>query len=157
MRSRRGDEESPYRERRSGRRSPAERMLSGLVVGLGFGALALFRPDFSWAGFIAVFAGLFPFIFGLRALIAERAAAPPRRKLSSAERNAEAERSVLRIAQEQGGHVTPALVTIDSDLSLEEAEDVLQSMVAKGYAAMQVLDDGRIEYEFREFMNLPKP
>ncbi|HUW40453.1 MAG TPA: hypothetical protein VMV90_05545 [Rectinemataceae bacterium] len=132
-------------------------MISGLAVGLGFGALAILRPDFAWAGFVAIFAGLLPFVSGLRGLVAERAAAPPRRKLGPAERKAEAERSVLRVAQERGGRVTPALIAIGSELSLEEAERVLQSMVAKGHALMQVREDGRIEYEFREFMSLPKP
>ncbi|MGO8692806.1 MAG: hypothetical protein ACLQMF_03945 [Rectinemataceae bacterium] len=157
MRSRRGDEDGSHPEWRGRRRSPFERMIGGLAVGLGFGALAVFHPQFAWAGFVAIFAGFLPFVSGLRGLAAERRAAPPRRKLGTAERNAEAERSVLRVAQEHGGRVTPALVAVDSDLSLEEAERILQSMVVKSHASMQVRDDGRIEYEFREFMSLPNP
>jgi hypothetical protein len=131
-------------------------MISGLVIGLGFGAFALLHPHFGWAFFIALFAGFLPFVSGLRGVLADRLSASPNRKLSAAEQNAKAEKSILRVAQEQGGRVTPALVTIKSDLSLEEAERVLQSMVAQGHAVMQVREDGRIEYEFSEFMSLPK-
>jgi hypothetical protein len=91
MRSRGEDDEhrtSP--KHKKGRRGSIERMISGLVFGLGFGALAILRPDFAWAGFVAIFAGALP------------------------------------------------------------------SIVAKGHALMQIREDGRMEYEFREFMSLPK-
>jgi hypothetical protein len=90
MRSRgEDDEHRTSREHRKGRRSPLERMISGLAVGLGFGALAILRPDFAWAG-VAIFAGALP------------------------------------------------------------------SIVAKGHALMKIREDRRMEYEFREFMSLPK-
>ncbi|HTX73074.1 MAG TPA: hypothetical protein VMC79_09640 [Rectinemataceae bacterium] len=157
MAARRTDDEGPLPGRMRARRSPLERMISGLVFGLGFGALAILRPEFGWAAFVAVFAGFIPFISGLRMLAAERASSPPRRRLNAAERAAEAERAVLTVAREQDGCVTPALIAVGSELSLEEAETVLQSMVTKGHASMHVREDGRIEYEFREFMSLPKP
>jgi hypothetical protein len=152
MSSRRDDGERGRRDRKSERHNPLERMVSGLVFGLGFGALAIFYPAFHWAGIVAVFAGAFPFVSGLRGLIADRVSEPKRLKQDSAEQQAEAERSILRIARQGRGVVTPALVAIESDVSLEEADKILQAMTAKGHATMQVRDDGRIEYEFREFM-----
>ena len=157
MRSRRGDEDGSHPEWRGRRRSPFERMIGGLAVGLGFGALAVFHPQFGLGRLRRDLRRFSSFRLGAPRSGRGRRAAPPRRKLGTAERNAEAERSVLRVAQEHGGRVTPALVAVDSDLSLEEAERILQSMVVKSHASMQVRDDGRIEYEFREFMSLPNP
>jgi hypothetical protein len=37
-------------------------------------------------------------------------------------------------------------------MSVETAERVLDGLAKKGHASMRVRDDGRIEYEFSEFM-----
>ena len=40
-------------------------------------------------------------------------------------------------------------------MTVEEAERALDSLAKKGHAAVRIRDDGRIEYEFSEF--LPGP
>ncbi len=94
-----------------------------------------------------MFAGVLPFLHGLRRLIAARPA-----RLSPAEREAADEKQVLRIARDANGKVTPALIALETDLTAAQAEEALQRMARKGYAAMHVTDDGRVEYEFAEFM-----
>ncbi len=88
---------------------------------------------------------------GIRRMIAEREQTPKATRLSETEKTSENERTVLRIAQSQAGILTPSLVVLNSGMSLEEAERILDSLTKKGHAGMRVLDDGRINYEFNEF------
>ena len=62
------------------------------------------------------------------------------------------EKQVLKSAKKNDGRLTPALVALDSSLSIEEAETILQSFVKRGYATMEVTDSGQIEYRFAEFL-----
>ncbi len=39
-------------------------------------------------------------------------------------------------------------------MCLEEAEKALDAMAQKGYASLRVRDDGRVDYEFAEFLLL---
>jgi hypothetical protein len=130
-----------------------ESLVTGLVVGGGFVAFWAFGGHQVWALFAALFAGLLPAARGLSGLIAARGSAPAIKKLGERERALENERSVLRIAREKGGRLTPALVALDCDMGMEEAERVLDGLARKGHASLQVREDGRIEYEFTEFMN----
>jgi hypothetical protein len=136
-------------------KSNTESLITGLVVGGGFVAFWAFGGHQSWALFAALFAGLLPAARGLSGLIAARGAAPAAKKLGERERALENERSVLRIAREKGGRLTPALVALDCDMGMEEAERVLDDLAKKGHASLQVREDGRIEYEFSEFMSPP--
>jgi hypothetical protein len=129
-----------------------ESLVTGLVVGSGFIAFYLFGGHQAWAIFAALFAGLLPASRGLSGMIAARANAPAEKKLGERERAAESEKSVLRIARDRGGRLTPALVALDCDLGVEEAERVLDGLAKKGHASMRVRDDGRVEYEFSEFL-----
>jgi hypothetical protein len=135
-------------------KSGAESLISGLVVGAGFVAFWALGGHAAWALFVAVFAGLLPAARGLSKMIASRAAEPAARRISEKELAAENERSVLRIARDRGGRLTPSLVALDCELSVEEAERVLDDLAKKGHASMRVREDGRIEYEFSEFMRL---
>jgi predicted transcriptional regulator len=87
-------------------------------------------------------------------MLSERAEEPRPRRLSEREKLAQSERSVLRIARTEAGRLTPSLVVVNSNMSLEEAEKTLESLVSKGHAVMLVQENGRIVYEFSEF--LPK-
>lgn len=117
----------------------------------------------AWALIAAIFAGVLPASRGLSGLIASRSerrsiearSAPPR--LDAKSSAAAREKAVLRIARDKGGRVTPSLVALESELSLEEAGRVLDEMAAKGNASMRVRDDGRVEYEFAEFMEPSSP
>jgi predicted transcriptional regulator len=65
---------------------------------------------------------------------------------------ASVEKQILLAAKEENGIVTPALVALKTELSIQEAEKMLDDMAQNGYTVMQVRESGRIEYEFPEFM-----
>jgi hypothetical protein len=137
-----------------GPKSNIESLVTGLVLGSGFAAFWAFGGHQTWALIAAFFAGIMPAARGLSGMIASRAQAPSAKKLGDKERTAESERAVLRIARDRGGRLTPALVALDCDMGVEEAEAVLDGLAKKGHASMRVRDDGRIEYEFSEFLPL---
>jgi len=62
------------------------------------------------------------------------------------------EKQVLKAAKRNNGRVTPALVALDSSLSIEEAEKLLESFVKRGYATLEVTESGQLEYRFAEFL-----
>ena len=43
-------------------------------------------------------------------------------------------------------------VALKTELSIQEAEKKLDEMAQNGYTQMQIRENGRIEYEFPEFM-----
>jgi hypothetical protein len=139
---------------RRGRRpkTNVESFLTGLALCAGFMAFWAFGGHQTWAIFAAVFAGLLPATRGLSGMISSRAAAPAAKRLSDRERAAENEKAVLRMARDRGGRLTPSLVALDCDMGVAEAELVLDGLAKKGHASMRVRDDGRIEYEFAEFL-----
>jgi predicted HTH transcriptional regulator len=69
------------------------------------------------------------------------------------QRTVDKEKQILAVAQKERGKITPSLVALKTSLSIEEAEQVLQDLVRRGHASMEVLGDGRIEYRFPEFMS----
>ena len=141
---------------RRGRRpkTDVESFVTGLVVGGGALAYWFLAPGEKpwWIIAIAVFAGLLPAARGLSGIISARASAPAAKKLDDRAKSAEAEKTALRMARDRGGRLTPSLMALDCDMSVEEAEAVLEGLAKKGHAAMRVRDDGRIEYEFAEFL-----
>ena len=110
-----------------------------------FCALLLFQGGWFWI-FPLAFAGVLPAVKGILSL--RRIRSSPRLREPAPDPQTE----VLKIARRQSGRVTPALVAVDSALSVAEAERALDEMVRGGHAAMMVADDGRVEYEFREFL-----
>jgi Uncharacterized membrane-associated protein/domain len=139
---------------------PAEAFASGILLAGAFVALWAFGGHSSWMLLAAIFAGVIPASKGLSGLIAERAqrreierSSEPK-KLDAKGAAAAREKSVLRIARDKGGRLTPPLVALESDLSLEEAERALDELAKKGHASMVVREDGRVEYEFSEFLPL---
>jgi len=133
-------------------RSHAESLVTGLLVGGGFMAFWALGGHQLWALFGASFGGLLPAARGVAGMIEARSSAPAAKKISERERAVENERSVLGLARQRGGRLTPALVALDCPMGIEEAESVLDGLVKNGHASMRVRDDGRIEYEFSEFL-----
>ena len=128
------------------RRKSAEALVTGLVFTAGFGtALALTRSW--WFILPLMFVGVLPAVKGLQRMSSHRRA----KQVEPLRQAASAEKEILQLAKSEGGTVTPALVALHTSLSIEEAEEILQSFVKKSYAVMQVTDDGRVEYEFPEF------
>jgi hypothetical protein len=127
-------------------------MITGLVIAAGFGLYWALNPHSFWPVFPIVFAGVIPFVHGVQHLLAER-----RQRPSPAEREAQIEKRILRIARQEKGSVTPAIIALESDLTAAQAEDALQNLTRRGYAAMRVTDEGRVFYDFPEFQPPAEP
>lgn len=67
------------------------------------------------------------------------------------------EAKILRLARNFHGRLTPLELAANSSLSLEEADNVLENIVRRGYANMEVSDTGAIVYEFPGFLELHAP
>ena len=133
----------------SRRRKSAEASLtSGAVFTVAFG-VAWSVTGWWFFIFPLLFAGVLPMVDGLRRIGSQkrRGELPPRGTANAAS----AEKQILLAAKENGGVVTPALVALKTELSIQEAEKALEEMAQRGYANMRVTDSGRIEYEFPEF------
>ena len=151
------DEAEEQDRRHRGRRRSAEASLtSGIIFTVGFGIACLATysagKDWWWALiFPMMFAGVLPMVEGIRRLIRARrpkpaAAQPKKRGVASVEKQ------ILLTAKEENGVVTPALIALKTELSIQEAEKKLDEMAQSGYTMMQIRENGRIEYEFPEFM-----
>jgi hypothetical protein len=61
------------------------------------------------------------------------------------------EKTVLRVAQKNGGFVTPGEAALEGDMSVDEARKLLERMAAKGNAEMRVRSSGVVVYFFPDF------
>ena len=129
------------------RKSAEGSLTSGLLFTLAFGVLLVMTRQWWWV-FPLVFAGLLPAVSGLQRLMRSRLDA----REHSGDREAWAEKQVLRAARDGKGVVTPALVALKTELTIEAAEQVLERLARRGYAEMRVSPGGRIEYSFPEFL-----
>ena len=146
MASAEGSAERAARRVRKKRKQAEGELASGLTFSAVFGALLLFQGGWFWI-FPLAFAGVLPAVKGLLSL--RRIGSSPRLRAPAAP---DPQTEVLKIARRHSGRVTPALVAVDTTLSVEAAERALDEMVRGGHATMAVADDGRVEYEFREFL-----
>ena len=141
--------EREEKRRRKKRKGVEGQLASGLTFSAVFGALLLFHGGWWWI-FPLAFAGLMPTV---QAAISLRRLGGESRTPTAAALDPQKE--VLRIARQHRGRVTATLVALDTSLSVAESEHALDEMARNGYASISVADDGRVEYEFREF--LPPP
>lgn len=135
---------------RKNRKSAEASLTSGIIFTAAFG-VAWAVTGMVWLAIPMLFAGVMPMVEGIRRLVAARHSRPAlgERKKPSV---ASAEKQILLTAKEERGVVTPALIALKTDLSIQEAEKKLDEMARSGYTMMQVRENGRIEYEFPEFM-----
>jgi hypothetical protein len=125
--------------------------MSGVTMTLVFGGMFLVTdsPFFLFGGLLF---GVIPTIQGASRLLGRRA---ERKRLEARndpeKQRAEQERQVLRAARDEGGRLTPASAALASSCSLEDCESILQSLVSRGHALMDVQDNGRVLYLFPEF------
>lgn len=133
------------------RRKSAEASLtSGIIFTIAFG-IAWSVTGLWFFIFPLLFAGVMPMVEGIRRLVAARYTRPV--VAESKKRSiASSEKQILLAAKEENGIVTPALIALKTELSIQEAEKMLDDMARNGYTVMQVRENGRIEYEFPEFM-----
>ncbi len=144
----RSGEDAKHKKRRPAKKAEG-RLAGGVACTFAFGALWVVTGAWFWL-FPLAFLGLGPIIEGGLALKRMRSA----RELPNAP---DPEHAVLRIARAQRGRITASVVAVESSLSIAEAERVLDGMARTGHATVAVTDDGRVEYEFREFLPPPAP
>jgi class 3 adenylate cyclase len=118
-------------------------LVPGLAMGIGFG-LGYFYFGIGWMIWPLIFAGILPFTLGL---LKHVRTAIKRRHLRL-ERPEKLQRYMLSLAKEQGGQLTVVQVASLGQVSLQEAQETLDRMAAKGYVVQQMGDDGTITYEF---------
>jgi len=142
-------EEQNYRRYHKKRKSAEASLTSGIIFTVAFG-IAWAVTDIVWLAFPMLFAGVLPMVEGIRRLYAARSSKPvvTRPKKPGV---AWVEKQILLTAKEENGVVTPALIALKTELSIQEAEKKLDEMAQSGYTMMQIRENGRIEYEFPEF------
>ena len=59
---------------------------------------------------------------------------------------------ILRAAKAHGGVVTPAVVAVDGDYSLDEAKGCLDDLVSGGHAELRVRRSGGMVYVFPDLL-----
>ncbi len=132
--------------------------MGGLIALAAFGIVWEFHilPP-TMAIILGLVFGLLPTLGGVRRLIGTAAELSAERRLALEARMERErasreglEKTILKIAQERRGVVTPALVVLGSDIKLEDAEKALGDMAARGYAEMRVKDNGTIDYVFHD-------
>ena len=143
-------DEQSYRRYHRRRKSAEASLTSGIIFTAAFG-IAWSITGIYWLAIPMVFAGVMPMVEGIRRLVWARQSRPlaARSKQASV---AAVEKQILLTAKEENGIVTPALIALKTDLSIQEAEKKLDEMAQSGYTMMQIRENGRIEYEFPEFM-----
>jgi len=62
------------------------------------------------------------------------------------------ENIILRLARDNNGSITVATASLALEKSLDETEQLLNMLVTKGHAAMEVSDEGILHYIFPDFM-----
>ncbi len=62
------------------------------------------------------------------------------------------EKAILQAAQRHGGILTPMVLTVETPISLDEANTELQRMANRGICRIEINDAGRIEYHFSDFL-----
>ena len=138
----------------SHKKHSGEEFISGLVCTLIFGYLFFGRSGSIFWLFPFAFAGVLPLIKGLTGILTKRALIKSEKEAHPENNIATQEKQILTLAKEMNGKLTPALIALETSLSIDEAEKSLQDMTKRGYANMEIRSSGGIEYIFTEF--LPK-
>jgi hypothetical protein len=61
------------------------------------------------------------------------------------------ERVILRLAEKNGGRVSPVVVAAASDWTVDQAQKHLDQMVRQGLCELRILKAGTVVYHFAEF------
>jgi hypothetical protein len=71
---------------------------------------------------------------------------------SAGSRSRSIENRIFRAAYKRKGRLTVSDIVLETDLSIKEAEEVLNGMVDGTHVRMEVLDNGLVVYEFPEII-----
>ncbi|MBN2533316.1 MAG: hypothetical protein JXB88_10510 [Spirochaetales bacterium] len=63
------------------------------------------------------------------------------------------EKAILSFAKQKKGFVSVSNAAIEADITMEEAQKVLDDLVKKGYAQMEVKASGTLMYVFQDFLD----
>lgn len=129
-----------------------QEFFSGLSMTILFTLLYFFVFRAWWILFPLVFAGIMPLVRGLFKLLEDRNRKINFQRDNDLQNARYPEKAILQTAKDRQGKVTPALIALDSNLSIEEAEKGLRYMASHGYASMEVTESGTVEYIFSEFL-----
>ncbi|GEM_PF-965287 len=136
--------------RKSGNKGMNE-FLSGASMTVAFGVLYFLNGSPLWL-ILGVFTGLVPMFEGLSRVT--RDSDDDREEHTAASRVGQAyqEKEILRVAKSENGVLTPTVAALKTSLSIEQAERILQRFAEKGYAELNITEQGRLEYVFPEFV-----
>jgi TM2 domain-containing membrane protein YozV/predicted transcriptional regulator len=67
------------------------------------------------------------------------------------------ERTILRLAKQNKGILTASEVALESNISMDEAKKVLDTLVNKGFAELRVRQSGTLVYTLPELMDSDSP
>jgi class 3 adenylate cyclase len=134
----RSDEES-----KEEKDDPRELLGVGTAASLGFGAALAYFGSF-WLIFPLIFIGLIPLGIGITKLIKPERT-PPVGSQSQ-------ERRIILAAREHKGRLTAMQAAADSDLSIDEAQAVLEDMAKKGHISQEIDAKGSVFYIFPDFI-----
>ena len=115
----------------------------GAVFAGGFGA-GYFIFGIGWMIWPFFIIGVLPMLAGVGKLVKRTMA----RRAAAKSRPERLEREVLKAAKELGGRVTVVQLSAHTDLSLDDAQQTLDRMCAKGYVSQEILDNGTVVYDF---------
>ena len=101
--------------------------------------------------FIGLFAGVFPALGSAGKLLADMSEQRRLEREAPKMARARQEKEILRVAKMENGEITPAVAALRTSCSIDEADSILQSLAARGFALMDVDDSGKVFYSFPEF------
>lgn len=64
-------------------------------------------------------------------------------------------RRILEVARNNGGKITVTSAAIDADLEIDESKILLEHLVNKGIAILEVSDEGGLIYSFPDLRSAP--
>jgi TM2 domain-containing membrane protein YozV len=67
------------------------------------------------------------------------------------------ERTVLRLAKQNKGIVTPSELALEAGITMEEARKTLDALVTRGFAELRVRKTGALVYTLPELMDTDSP
>ena len=79
------------------------------------------------------------------------------REIEHRDRGGVIEKQILRSAKSNKGYTTPSEVALESEVSIEEAQQALDYLVSKGFAEMKVSKSGTIVYYFPDILTSDSP
>ena len=129
-----------------------QEFFSGLSMTILFTLLYFLVFRVWWVFFPLIFAGIMPTVRGIFKMLDDRNKQRTFKNETAVENAHYPEKAILQAARDRQGKVTPALIALDSNLSIEEAEKALRYMASRGYASMEVTESGSIEYIFTDFL-----